>query len=319
MQNKTGSKDARHRKSRILIMMLMLAAIFVPVTACTGQEYRDRYNELVDEHNDLQGLAISLLEQYENLQQTMGSLQHEKDMLAVQLDEFRERNAELQEEAALVSDYLYMREQYETIQLEKAELTASIETYRATIEELIQMQAEEDNDNEFANMASEIIFEPVEGAINILDMPLISFLPDVYNSWMPEGEMRIWNENRQDNAGNVYEARGILAGHTRISGIDTSANHGNRHSVTYLLNSEFSRFTGIIALCWENRNSRANYRIIFFGDDEIIYESPMVTGGVLPFLFDVDVTGIYELRVERRSPDRGAAVVGIVNAFFVPK
>ena len=145
------------------------------------------------------------------------------------------------------------------------------------------------------------------------------------NGWIEDGELRFWDTGRQqDNEGTLHASGGIFAGnsgHVR-NWRERTWSVAHEHSVTYLLNADYSRFTGIIALSWDSRDTQDSYEIRFWNvdDSSIIYTSPVITGGTRPISFDIDVTGIEQLRIERLSPaeewDNGLAEIGILDARF---
>ena len=145
------------------------------------------------------------------------------------------------------------------------------------------------------------------------------------NGWIEDGELRFWDTGRQqDNEGNLHASGGIFAGNSGhiLNEIARNWSVAHEHSVTYLLNADYSRFTGIIALSWDSRDTQDNYEIRFWNvdDSSIIYTSPVITGGTRPISFDIDVTGIEQLRIERLSPseewNHGLAEIGILDARF---
>ena len=112
----------------------------------------------------------------------------------------------------------------------------------------------------------------------------------------------------QDNAGNTYANGGILS---RGQWAHFNPITGNGHSVTFLLNSRYTRFTGTIALSWVSRDNQHHYYIRIFGDDRELFTSQRITGGVLSIPFDVDVRGVTQLRIERLAT--GTAELGVMN------
>ena len=138
------------------------------------------------------------------------------------------------------------------------------------------------------------------------NVPFRTILGAEMNAWMSNigaGRVRTWDSTRQDNAGNSHLHGGIL-----------SLGDVNESSVTYLLNGEFSRFEGVIALSWNSRAITGELQIRSWGDDNVLFTSPSFTGGTLPSSFDINVSGIQQLRIERISPNREGGEIGVVNA-----
>ena len=154
---------------------------------------------------------------------------------------------------------------------------------------------------------------------NLANMDYFTLSPAAHeNSWTSHnGDVLTWGTARQDNTGKIYANGGILSG--RSTGLLDSPSIGDGHSITYLLNANYSTFTGYIALAWESRDTQRNYQIRFWNADNdiILYESPIISGGTLPIDFGIiDVSGITQFRIERLSPERGLSQIGIVDANF---
>ena len=123
------------------------------------------------------------------------------------------------------------------------------------------------------------------------------------NGWLRNGN---WERNRSDNAGNVH-AGGIFAG-------TYARNNDHMHSITYLINGEYTSFTGTIALGRESRDAQLNYRIFIYADNARVFTTPVITGGVAPIFFDIDVTDVEQIKIVREAG--GAAEIGILSAGF---
>ena len=121
------------------------------------------------------------------------------------------------------------------------------------------------------------------------------------NGWIRDGN---WCPSRMDNAGNVHYG-GIFAGRN-----DTFID--NNHSITYLLNGNYTRFTGSVVLSHTAREAVRSYRIKIYADNTRIFTSPIMTGGVVPAPFDLCVVGIEQIRIVRVAD--GSAEIGVVNA-----
>lgn len=269
--------------AKTAIAILLLAVTIAVISACTGQSTR----EFVQSYNALRQDAA-------NLQRSIGSLQAENQL-------FSGRIAEIESLLARV-EAGELRNQPQNVPVSEAEAEPT-----------------EEPSDDYIGEATKPIRDA--DAVNIINMRrLLPTVPETGNTWTQDGDVRSWGDTRRDNTDNIYETSGIRAG--RIGDEDTSVDSfGNIHSITYLLNSEFSRFTGTIVTSWASRNTLGEYRILFWGDNELIYESPIVSGVVAPFRFDVDVTGVSQLRIERRSYAYNNvidSVIGIVDAFFIP-
>ncbi|MCF6464910.1 NPCBM/NEW2 domain-containing protein [Clostridium sp. Cult2] len=67
---------------------------------------------------------------------------------------------------------------------------------------------------------------------------------------------------------------------------------------TYYVNGMYSKIKGKYALSYKNRNTTVESRLKIYGDDKLLYNSPVMTGGVKPIDFEVDLTGVLELKLE---------------------
>lgn len=83
---------------------------------------------------------------------------------------------------------------------------------------------------------------------------------------------------------------------------------------TYILDGEYDRFTGVMAVAYGSRNHTQEeyYGILtVYGDGYELYRSEELRGGVRPIDFDIDITGVDELMfaIEMAAPG--------VNSHFV--
>jgi hypothetical protein len=91
--------------------------------------------------------------------------------------------------------------------------------------------------------------------------------------------------------------------------------------VEFSLNGQYTRFSGTLicaqAMRMGDNGQVAQVRI--YGDSRLLYASPGISEGTIPFAFNVDVSGIRTLTIFVDRPDRqvsGTTRVGMVNAFF---
>lgn len=87
-------------------------------------------------------------------------------------------------------------------------------------------------------------------------------------------------------------------GNTHNSGISIE---GRRGSTEYLLNGKYRRFTGVIGVPYNYRNDKYEGIIKIYGDNKLLYTSPVMTAGVQPTNFNIDVTGVLNLKIERED------------------
>jgi len=156
-------------------------------------------------------------------------------------------------------------------------------------------------------------------ATRLTDMDFFTTVPQASsNTWavVAGTHARSKDSTFRDNLGNSYVHGGIISG-GQVWGNWSSSNArntratGNEHSITYLLNGNYNRFTGVIALSFASRDSQLTYQIRLWGDGTLLYTSPEISGGTLPIPFEVNVTGVTQLRIERLAG--GDAEIAILN------
>ncbi|NPV89415.1 MAG: copper amine oxidase [Firmicutes bacterium] len=109
---------------------------------------------------------------------------------------------------------------------------------------------------------------------------------DYFNS----GDYKFQFENNvKDNLGNEYSY-----GISKYGALSSYAECWQ----SYLINGRYSRMKGKFVLDYDTRSTSDESRLRVYGDGRLIYESPNMTAGVHPVDFDVDLTGVLELKVE---------------------
>lgn len=115
-------------------------------------------------------------------------------------------------------------------------------------------------------------------------------------------------EYQSDNMGNSdYE--------TGFQFADSSGATPVVREYTYILDGEYDRFTGVMAVEYTSRNHTQEeyYGILtVYGDGYELYRSEELRGGVRPIDFDIDITGVDELMfaIEMATP-------GVTYSHFV--
>ncbi len=80
---------------------------------------------------------------------------------------------------------------------------------------------------------------------------------------------------------------------------------GRTGEITYLLNGKYRMFKGTVGLCYSGRDTEDyEHGIKIYGDGKLLYSSPSFTGGVKPEDFNIDITGVLELKIEKTGNDR---------------
>lgn len=84
-------------------------------------------------------------------------------------------------------------------------------------------------------------------------------------------------------------------------------NIGNTHStvqyygggnIEYLLNGRYRRISGTVGLADRDKDTSYTKVLKIYGDNKLLYTSPEIKGGVVPDSFNIDITGVINLRIE---------------------
>lgn len=85
-------------------------------------------------------------------------------------------------------------------------------------------------------------------------------------------------------------------------------NIGNTHStvlccypsenVEYLLNGRYRRISGTVGLSDRDKDTGHTKVLKIYGDNKLLYTSPEIKGGVVPDSFNIDITGVINLRMK---------------------
>lgn len=87
-------------------------------------------------------------------------------------------------------------------------------------------------------------------------------------------------------------------GTTHSTGINFSCNGSGTGEAIYLLNGRYSRFIGTAGLCYDARDTNNEFSLKIYGDGKLLYSSPNFTAGIKPESFNIDITGVLELKLE---------------------
>lgn len=161
------------------------------------------------------------------------------------------------------------------------------------------------NDSELTDELERITsFEPL----------LITDIDEFYN----DGDVHKWAGIDKDNTGTSYPS-GLLvneSGGVMFSGPESS-------EIEYLLDGKYDKMTGKVVLHYDCRDtadsSVAAGKVKIYGDDELLYSSDIIASGVMPQDFDLDITGVNNLKIEflwMLTPygfDIGQIKFGVVN------
>lgn len=95
---------------------------------------------------------------------------------------------------------------------------------------------------------------------------------------------KLWTSPK-DNTGKSYMT-GLYAGY-------------NTSERVFRINGQYSKISGTFLTNYEFRTcpDSFNGKFIIYGDDKVLYSSDEIRNGVLPIKFDVDLTGVIELKI----------------------
>ncbi|MEG2680107.1 MAG: stalk domain-containing protein, partial [Oscillospiraceae bacterium] len=84
---------------------------------------------------------------------------------------------------------------------------------------------------------------------------------------------------------------------------NTNDSYGGGSSATYLLKDQYSKFTGTFYLPKSDKDKSYRNRFLVYLDDKLTYTSPVITAGVEPQTFSVNVGGAYKMEVVGQYSD----------------
>ena len=67
----------------------------------------------------------------------------------------------------------------------------------------------------------------------------------------------------------------------------------------YIINGRYEKIKGRLILGYEDKSKKGRTWVKIYGDGRLLYTSPEFTGGVEPVDFEVDLTGVLRLKIER--------------------
>lgn len=112
--------------------------------------------------------------------------------------------------------------------------------------------------------------------------PIMSL--DNLDYFYASGLYSIESDSRTDNLGNTHNT--MIIWHSAY----------NECSVTYKLNGQYSRLTGVDFLSYDSRNTTSTFTLTIYGDGAQLW-SGTVTAGVEPLDIDIDLTGVLEMKI----------------------
>jgi len=99
----------------------------------------------------------------------------------------------------------------------------------------------------------------------------------------------------KDNLGNTY-TEGLT-------------HYGSTASRDYILDGKYSRMRGTFILRYRSRSTSGKYMLKIYGDDKLLYSFSEMTAGVRPVEFEVDLTGVLQMRIEMSTGNNAHALI----------
>jgi hypothetical protein len=136
-----------------------------------------------------------------------------------------------------------------------------------------------------------------------------------HNSEVPVAnllDMDCFYDNNSEVAWNIIGVSGITdnIGNKHYKGVCFNRTMYTSGDIVYLLNQKYTNFKGIIALSEGSKSTDYTTVISIYGDDKLLYTSPKMKKGVYPEEFNVDVTGVVQLKIKwSRSDWRDSEVI----------
>ena len=101
-----------------------------------------------------------------------------------------------------------------------------------------------------------------------------------------ENKWSYLRNNGKDNLGNIYDKV-----------ITPDSSYSNTYMSFYVA-GEYEKLTGTVFLRYKSRSTERKQKLKIYGDDLLLYESSEFTAGVLPEHFEINITGVKNLRFE---------------------
>ena len=69
-------------------------------------------------------------------------------------------------------------------------------------------------------------------------------------------------------------------------------------NIVWLLDCKYTKLDGTLFLYYNDRNTKGQLKLKVYCDNKLVYTSPLLTSGVRPINFSIDVTNVEQLRFE---------------------
>lgn len=196
------------------------------------------------------------------------------------------------------------------------ELNALLEKYKDDYRDIIIAQADKALDNDGYEVAISIAKQGLSILNN--DTSLLQAIAKYENYkpvWLSDidyfDEVGDWTvgHNSKDNIG---------IEHTHLLYTKYHFSNGNPYRI-YKIDGQYTTLKGCLFQMYESRATKITTHLYIYGDNVLIWEG-LVSNGVNPVEFDVDITGIYELKIELTQTgfygSEFTAALGDVSLYF---
>lgn len=88
----------------------------------------------------------------------------------------------------------------------------------------------------------------------------------------------------------------------------------------YIINQEYNSLSGVFSITYPSRNDHTKAYICIYGDDELIYQSDIITGGIEPIsITNIDISNVKKLKIELNSSNGSWTKYALYDCILQPK
>lgn len=116
--------------------------------------------------------------------------------------------------------------------------------------------------------------------------------------YLSKSAMDFWKDDYRDNLGNQYSYGGLYS--TYYSG-----------EITYYLNGKYNKLQGTFVLSSRDKNTSKSQEVYIYGDEKLLYTSPIITKNFLPEKFEINVSGVQKLTIKVNGDDIDIGIVDL--------
>lgn len=176
-----------------------------------------------------------------------------------------------------------IKNEFRSMIIEQAEISFKNSGYQAAISVLSEGLEVLDQDPELLTMIEEYkLKKPIR--LSSLDY------------YMSGGHGTFYfRDTSTDNFGNPHSDIIYI-----LAGFSSSTSNGSQ---TYRIDKKYTRLTGTVFLCYDDRDTQYSGAIKIYGDNELLFSVTDITAGFEPISFDIDISYVTDLTVYIADPD----------------